>query len=904
MLASHDNAPGAGRKCPGCGQPLPADAPRGVCPSCLLGLLEEDADRAPDEAEDPGADSQATGAKRPASFLAPADRRFGDYELIEEIARGGMGVVYKARQRSLDRFVAVKVILPGCFASRQFVQRFRAEAAAAAILQHPNIVAVHEVGIHAGQHFFSMDYIEGRNLAELVGNRPLAPAQAARYVRLIADAIQYAHDQGILHRDLKPSNVVVDSATDQPRVTDFGLARRLVDSQRSTLNSPLTLTGQVLGSPNFMPPEQAGKTHGRIGRHSDVYALGGILYFLLTARAPFHGESLETIVMQVLNRAPVPPRLLNPAVPRDLETICLKCLEKEPGRRYPTARALVEELDRFLHHEPVHARPLGLVGKLWRWCRHRPALATTVILLHAVFALGLTGILWQWRRAEQERAVAQENLYAADMLLTQQALEGSNFGRARELLDRWRPPTRPSPLTTDHWTLMTDHRPLITDHWPLPTRRASDLRGWEWHYLWRLCRSDELTTLGTHRSPVTALSFSPDGVRLATASLNGEVRLWDLPNRRLIAAGQHPPQVQTLAFSSDGRWLASGGHTSGIRLWEGRTLTSRGVFGSLADQVMTVHFAARDGQLLACGLEQLASYDLASRGPATRSPMDGGWNNAFSADGRWLAAGRLRGPVVLRSLTDPIQSHTLTGHTAGVYGVAFSPDSRWLASASADDTARVWEAETRREVAVLRGHRITVNAVAFSPSSSLLATASGDQTVKLWDTDTWQERATLRGHSSRVQCVGFSPDGLALASGDFEGVIKLWSTIRPPEETNRLVFPSNARLRMIAPDLSRLGAINEDGRLLEWDLSGPAPLCLESTIVLPQRNIATAPGGRLRATDAGRGVLQLWDEFWHEVAAFRGTNVAIRSMQFSPDSGGAGEFLASSRLTRRFQPVY
>ena len=206
-----------------------------------------------------------------------------------------MGVVYKARQVSLDRLVAVKMILAGEFATPQFVQRFRTEAAAAAVLHHPNIVAIHEVGVHAGQHYFSMDFVDGPSLAALVGHSPLPARRAAQYLKTIAEAIHYAHEQGILHRDLKPSNVLID-ANDQPRITDFGLAKRLEGE------TSLTLSGQMVGSPNFMPPEQATAKHGKVGRYSDVYALGGILYHLLTARPPFQADSLEVIVSQVLTR--------------------------------------------------------------------------------------------------------------------------------------------------------------------------------------------------------------------------------------------------------------------------------------------------------------------------------------------------------------------------------------------------------------------------------------------------------------------------------------------------------------------------------------------------------------------------------------------------------------------------
>jgi len=323
-------------QCDKCGTPLPPGVPSAECPNCLLGLGLASARMLSVAEESP---TQVSTEAAPSAHAAV--RPFGDYEVLEEIARGGMGVVYKARQKSLNRIVAVKMILAGQFAGKQMTQRFRGEAAAAGTLQHPNIVAIHDIGMHEGQHFFSMDYVEGQNLAQLVGNRPLSAAKAARYVKLIAEAIHYAHQQGILHRDLKPSNVLIDAATDQPRITDFGLAKRL-DGESS-----ITITGQVLGSPNFMPPEQASRTRGKVGRPSDVYGLGGILYHLLTARAPFQAESLEAVVTQVIHTEPIPPRMLNAAAPPDLETICLKCLEKEPAKRYATAQELAAELDRF-----------------------------------------------------------------------------------------------------------------------------------------------------------------------------------------------------------------------------------------------------------------------------------------------------------------------------------------------------------------------------------------------------------------------------------------------------------------------------------------------------------------------------------------------------------------------------
>jgi serine/threonine protein kinase len=273
--------------CPDCGVPLPEYWPKGLCARCALGALETGASVA--------AESAAT---------TKSSRRFGDYELLEEVARGGMGVIYRARQLKLNRIVALKMILAGQFASRQEVLRFRSEAEAAAHLLHPNIVRIHETGEQDGHHYFSMDFVEGRTLSEIVRDGPLPAQRAAKYACRIAEAIHYAHLRGVLHRDLKPSNVVIDS-NDEPRITDFGLAKRMRD------DFGVTVTGQVLGSPNFMPPEQTSSKSGTAGPVSDVYGVGAILYHLLTGRPPFHAETIEELLLLVRDAEPVSPRLLN-----------------------------------------------------------------------------------------------------------------------------------------------------------------------------------------------------------------------------------------------------------------------------------------------------------------------------------------------------------------------------------------------------------------------------------------------------------------------------------------------------------------------------------------------------------------------------------------------------------------
>ena len=282
---------------------------------------------------------------------------FGDYELLEEIARGGMGIVWKARQTSLKRDVAVKMIRAGALAGPDEVGRFLREAEAAANLQHPNIVAIHEVGEHDGQHYFSMDLGRRPRPRGARDGRAAVASRAARYVKIIAEAIHFAHQRGTLHRDLKPQNVLIDAA-DQPRITDFGLAKIMKDDSR------LTQSGVVMGSPSYMPPEQAAGRHGDVGPASDVYSLGAMLYELLTGRPPFRGATAMATLRHVMVAEPTAPRRLKADIPPDLETICLKCLEKSPAARYPTARALAEELDRFLKGEPIQARPAGAVRKM------------------------------------------------------------------------------------------------------------------------------------------------------------------------------------------------------------------------------------------------------------------------------------------------------------------------------------------------------------------------------------------------------------------------------------------------------------------------------------------------------------------------------------------------------------
>ena len=383
--------------CPKCGRLLPAHALGGQCPACVAAALLSPVPPAPSEADE----------------TARLPRQFGDYELLAEVARGGMGVVYRARQISLNRTVAVKMILAGQLSGDAAVKRFRAEATAVARLQHPGIVAAHEVGEISGTHFFSMAFVEGRNLAELSRTAPLPARRAARYVWEAAEAIEHAHRQGVIHRDVKPSNLLIDQ-DDRVRVTDFGVACCL------EAGPDATASGAVLGTPGYMSPEQASGQRSRLGPAADVYSLGATLYALLTGRPPFQADTPLETLRQVVNELPARPRVLNRNIPTDLETVALKCLHKEPTQRYASAQALADDLRRFLDGQPVHARPSGPLYRAWRWARRNPAQAALSLfagLLALVLVSAATLRLADAQSAaelEEQRRAAALNLIQSD----------------------------------------------------------------------------------------------------------------------------------------------------------------------------------------------------------------------------------------------------------------------------------------------------------------------------------------------------------------------------------------------------------------------------------------------------------------------------------------------------------
>ncbi len=843
---------------------------------------------------------------------------FGDYEIIREIARGGMGVVFEARQVSLNRPVAPKMILAGQLADLTDVKRFYTEAEAAANLDHPGIVPVYEVGQHEGQHYFSMGFVEGGSLSQRLAEGPLPAREAAALLLKVAEAIEFAHRRGVIHRDLKPANILLDP-NGNPRVTDFGLAKKIEG------DGGLTGSGQIMGTPSYMPPEQAGGKRGDVGPATDVYALGATLYALVTGRPPFQAATAMDTVLQVINDDPVPPRRLNPAIPHDLETICLKCLEKEPARRYSSALALAEELRRYLAGEPILARPVGPLERARKWARRRPAAAALVtVSTLAVIALAISGFAWslQLRRfnssleaayndvkrerdeadKERQRALVQEqiairqesltrrSLYAEHMNLAQQAWESDNVTRVLALLNQ---------------------------HRGEPGRE--DIRGFEWYHLWHLSHAVR-RTLGDHQNVVTSVAFSPDGKQLATAGMDRTVKLRDPSTGAVLAElpGITEP-VRSIVFSPDSKSLLVVAGKK-ITLWDLSTNHERAAMPAQSRMVTCAAFAPDGSTIAVGGLGPNVSLWTPPNGKIATLTGKGGWvySLAFSPDGKRLAAGgAFEGAAqlivwnvasgakrALKRRVDPgsssllppenVRSENFLVGVGTVFSVVFSPDGRLLGAGfgNSPDTghgefvARLWDVGTGQERATFSGHDQAVMSVMFSPDGKTLATAGLDATLRLWDPETIRSKAVFRGHTNGIISAAFAPDGQTLATASLDRTVKLWDATPERERDTLFRGPEFGASALAFSGDSRVLAVGSaDGMTRLWDVATSRPIgLLEGTLQASVLAVAIAPDGRSLVTGCNDHRVRVWDLKTRRLLnTVEGHHDAVACAAFSPD---------------------
>jgi WD40 repeat protein len=809
--------------------------------------------------------------------------------LLEEIGRGGMGVVFRARQISLNRPVAVKMIASGEFASPEFVQRFHLEAEAAAGLQHPNIVAIHEVGVHEGQHFYSMDYVEGQTLAERALNKPLPPELAADYLKTIAQAVRYAHQRGILHRDLKPSNVLIDSL-DQPHLTDFGLAKRLSG------DSDLTLTGQVLGSPNYMPPEQALGQHQAVTVASDIYSLGAILYFLLTGRPPFAAESMTATLQQVLHSEPVSPRLLNSDVPRDLETICLKCLSKEPPRRYDSAQELADDLGRFLKGEPVQARPVGAAGKAWRWCRRNPVVAsfagvTAVLLLAVAIGSPIAAL-----RINHERSQAQQNLIRQFVANGNRLVEEGDLSGALPWFARAYKEEGVNPGRADVHRL----------------RMAATLE-----------RCPRLVQVWFHADPVAHAKFSPNGGLVLTVS-GRTTHVWDILNGQ--AAGPSTEQnidIRSADFSSDGQCLitsagsvlkavdvrtglpvlpflqranaANGFQLSAdgrriitvssdhsLQLWDiatgakiGQPLTNQAAYAQASLGTFGAPTLSPDCTRILRRSEGMAILLDATTGKPVAPPFAAAWPGhntdreiemarllqtyqEFGADGRRVAIACGDGVAKVCDAStgkEILQVH----HRRAVRRASLSPDSLFLVTASDDNTAQVWEVATGASVGPPLMHAGPVFDACFSSDGRYVVSASTDGTARVWEAAAGKPACPPLWHAAPVSEALFSPDDHLILTVSDDRTARLWEWKIADSALATIKHPAVVRTVSFGSDNRIVATVSIDGTLKIWDLNTGKEVPTLLTNLGPLRCAEFSPNGRSLATGSTNGVARVWD---------------------------------------------
>ncbi len=773
--------------CNECGRPLPDNAADGLCPSCLLewGL------GAPESDDSPAVAVEGTGEQQAPSPLPARLACFGDYELLEEIARGGMGVVYKARQVSLNRIVAVKMILAGQFAGRDATQRFKTEAEAAARLRHPGIVGVHEVGQHEGFHYFSMDYIEGKNLAEMARAKPVSAQQAAEWVKAVAQAIHYAHEQGILHRDIKPPNILID-ALNAPHVTDFGLAKQV------QADSDVTVSGEVLGSPNYMPPEQAGGRRGEVSRASDVYSLGAVLYHLLAGRPPFVGQTMADTMDQVIHQDAIPPRLLNASAPPDLDTICLKCLEKEPRRRYQTAQELADELGRFLRDEPILARPAGATEKAWRWCRRKPVIAALAASLVLVFLLGLAGVLTQLRRVqakseEHRRELAQLRVlngvqlmqagdYFKSLLWFAEALEIDKAIPARQEIHQMRIAAVLAQCPRLVQVISHDGRPIVSAAFSPTDDRLATIGADRTARVWEMPSGKPLMKTKPLPALPIALSFSPDGAHLLIVLVDNTARLLDpatgaqvivpLPHR--FEGGDNSPFPPV--FDPSGKKLITQPKLKDLQIWDvatGKPIGARMVHTNLLGRAQ---FSADGARLLTCDTNDFGylAWDTSTGKPAP-FPVSGPGglstfyfsqqaNVALIGGQIWKWTGDPPGLGVAAAAspkpgfqTAPIGEPLLDPQQ--LMWATFSPNGDRLLTASRDRTARIWDTATAKLLALPLPHDQAVRRGEFSPDGRRVATVSEDNLTRVWDADTGQPLTPPISHAASADVSAFSGSG-------------------------------------------------------------------------------------------------------------------------------------------------
>jgi len=807
---------------------------------------------------------------------------FGDYEILAEIARGGMGVVYRARHKRLNRTVALKMILSGQFASPDQVKRFYTEAEAAAQLEHSGIVPIHEIGEHDGRHFFSMAYVDGQSLQARLKSGPLSPREASQIVKAIAEAVHFAHQKGIVHRDLKPQNILLDQLG-APKITDFGLAKRL-DSAEG-----LTTTGDVLGTPNYMAPEQAsGKIH-ELGPLVDVYALGAILYATLTGRPPFQAATLPETLRQVIEQEPAPPSLLNRATPHDLETICLKCLQKEPARRYASASSLADDVGRYLRGEAIHARPVSRLERSVRWCRRNPVVASLVSaialflvatsIISPIVALRMSELATDAKNKAESEAELKGKAQAAAK--SEQEAKTAAIKKGEELrnyLSRQYVANGAQAIEEGDYSraLLWFIKALELDEEDQERQHDHRVRlGVTWRSMPRV------TGFFLHDGPIRSARANGQQTRLVTASYDGTARIWNLltgdPQGIVL---QHGGYVYDAEFSPDGKLVATGSADGTARVWNAETGEAVTMPLEHGFSVREVAFSPDSQRLLTmCGtpnhwsppptgidphkdapdrpdLPRGAIWEIAS---ATATPLElpanaQGFAAVYSPSGDRVAVALAAKVLMFDAATGKLSASL--EHSGTILDIQWSPDAgklvavRYDPNAAGGDWAHIWDMKTHQPV----GAPLLVDdAVAFEDNDTLLLGG------RLWDIASGKViRTEIESMSSLASRLKRKKTAWYLVNKR-DGVVLVDSA---DASWSIAAFHSKSAHRALVLEHGRKVAISTSDRcgICLWDVSGQAAIARPLLHPLgPAVSLAISPDGNRVATGDFSGGARVWD---------------------------------------------
>jgi serine/threonine protein kinase/WD40 repeat protein len=663
------------------------------------------------------------------------------YELLGEVGRGGMGVVYKARQTSLHRIVALKMLLQADAVTPETLQRFRTEADALARLQHPNIVTIYDINTFEDRPYFAMEYISGPSLASMIEGRPQDVQGAAWLVEVLARAMQAVHARGIIHRDLKPGNILLANAgnSDQelgvpllstiPKITDFGLAKD------QNLRRSITQSGTLMGTPCYMAPEQVRSKKDNVGPSADIYALGAILYEMITGRPPFEGETSADTVLQLLNDEPVPPSRIRPRLPRDLETICLKCLAKSPGGRYASAHALAEDLRRFLAGEPIQARPSGMFTHFYRWCRrNRMVAALSAVIGFLVIAFAITVGLYDWRLRQELRKDRQEIIQLNINLGTDEQEAGDTLGALLRFTEALR-------LAERFSEQQADHRARVAQ---------------------ALARCPQLVRLSILDETVLCANFSQTSRLVATTTPEHLLRVWDLAeDPQTLLEQRHEEALASASLSSDGHFLATVGTQGTARLWNLRTGKASPLPSKLAGAVESCAFHANGKTLIV--REAPSAVRLWNLSGGEPVPMDGQAHEAMA----FYAVSQ--NCAQLFTLDKDYAGRVWDLQTGKKVGLPFKTDGRPSMGAVSADGARValldqargleiWDTATARALRWRMPAPFGVNLLGFSPDGKQVLTA-GARHAELWNAKTGELLTAFALHEPALSQPFFSRDG-------------------------------------------------------------------------------------------------------------------------------------------------